>query len=172
MLAAQAINSCKQRAFVDGIKYQRMGDEACYAQELFEKEEFSGYLKIMLEAEKSVHQKVIYESDTEAQFADALEKNTAVKLYAKLYAKLPGWFQVPTPLGPDWAVLIDTDEGERVYFVVETKGSTLLDVLRSVEADKIACGKAHFQALQIRENPARYEVAATVELLLARSVSN
>ena len=26
----QAINSCKQRALVDGIKYQRIGDEAYY----------------------------------------------------------------------------------------------------------------------------------------------
>ena len=36
-----------------------------------------------------------------------LEKNEAVKLYAKL----PGWFKVPTPLGtynPDWAVLVET----------------------------------------------------------------
>ena len=171
VLAAQAINSCKQRALVDGIKYQRIGDEAYYAQELFVQEELTGYLKNMLEAEKSVHEKVIYESDTEARFADELEKNTAVKFYAKL----PGWFTVPTPLGtynPDWAVLINTDEGERVYFVVETKGSTLLDDLRNVEAGKIACGKAHFQALQIRENAARYEVTATVEQLLARSVTN
>ena len=165
-LAAQAINSCKQRALVDGIKYQRIGDEAYYAQELFEKEELTGYLKNMVVAAKSVHEKVIYESDTEARFADELEKNDAVKLYAKL----PGWFKVPTPLGsynPDWAVLIDTDEGERLYFVVETKASTLADDLRLTEAGKIKCGKAHFQALQVRENPARYEVAANVDKLLA-----
>ena len=42
-----------------------------------------------------VYEKVIYESDTEARFADQLEKNTAIKVYAKL----PGWFSVPTPLG-------------------------------------------------------------------------
>ena len=165
-LAAQAINSCKQRALVDGIKNQRIGDEAYYAQELFEKEELTGYLKNVVTAEKSVHEKVIYESDTEARFADDLEKNDAVKLYAKL----PGWFTVPTPLGsynPDWAVLIDTDEGERLYFVVETKASTLLDDLRLAEYAKIECGKAHFEALQVRENPARYEVASSVDQLFA-----
>ena len=165
-LAAQAINGCKQRALVDGIKYQRIGDEAYYAQELFEKEELTGYLKNVVVAEKSVHEKVIYESDTEARFADDLERNDAVKLYAKL----PGWFKVPTPLGsynPDWAVLIDTDEGERLYFVVETKGSTLLADLRLAEAAKIACGKAHFRALQVRENPAQYKVTASVDQLLA-----
>ena len=169
-LAAQAINRCKQRALVDGIKYQRIGDEAYYAQELFEQEELTGYLKNMLEAEKSVHERVIYESDTEARFADDLEKNAAVKLYAKL----PGWFTVPTPLGsynPDWAVLIDTDEGERLYFVVETKGSTLLDDLRLTESAKIECGKAHFHALEVRENPVRYKVAASVDQLLGNAAS-
>ena len=171
VLAAQAINSCKQRALVDGIKYQRIGDEAYYAQELFEQEELTGYLKTMLKTNKSVHEKVSYESDTEARCADDLESNSAVKLYAKL----PGWFTVPTPLGsynPDWAVLIDTDEGERVYFVVEMKGSTLLDDLRNAEAGRIACGKEHCRALQVLENPARYEVAASVDQLLARSVAN
>ena len=153
------------------IKYQRIGDEAYYAQELFEQEELTGYLKNMLKPNKSVHEKASYESYTEARCADDLESNSAVKLYAKL----PGWFTVPTPLGsynPDWAVLIDTDEGERVYFVVEMKGSTLLDDLRNAEAGRIACGKEHFRALQVLENPARYEVAASVDQLLARSVAN
>ena len=83
---------------------------------------------------------------------------------------MPGWFHVRTPLGnynPDWAVLVDTDEGERVYFVVETKGSPLLDDLRIPESAKIACGRAHFSALKVRESPARYEVTTGVDRLLA-----
>ena len=165
-LAAQAVNRCKRQALVDGIKYRRVGDGAYYAQELFEQEELTGYLKNMLAAAKSVYEKVIYESDTEARFADQLEKNTAIKVYAKL----PGWFTVPTPLGsynPDWAILMESDAGERLYLVVETKASTLLDDLRLTEAAKIECGKAHFKALAIREDPARYEVAASVDELLA-----
>ena len=51
-LAAEAINRCKRLAVVDGIKYQRLGDEAYYAQELFEQEELTGYLKNMLNAVK------------------------------------------------------------------------------------------------------------------------
>ena len=165
-VAAQAVNRCKRRALVDGIKYQRLGDESYYAQELFEKEELTGYLKNMRDAVKSVYEKIVYESDTEARFADQLEKNTAVRVYAKL----PGWFTVPTPLGsynPDWAVLIDSDEGERLYFVVETKASTLVDDLRVTEYAKIECGKAHFMALEDGEAPARYEVVTTVDELLA-----
>ena len=165
-LAEQAINRCKQQALVDGIKYQRLGDEHYYAQELFEKKELTGYLKNMLDTSKSVFEKVVYESGTEANFADQLEKNTAVKVYAKL----PGWFAVPTPLGsynPDWAVLIDSDAGERLYLVVETKGSPFLGDLRITESAKIACGKAHFNALKVGESPARYEVATTVDEVLA-----
>ena len=165
--AAKAINRCKRRAMVDGIKYRRIGDGSYYAQELFEQEELTGYLRNMLEAGKSVYDKVVYESDTEAQFADQLERNTAVKLYTKL----PGWFTVPTPLGgynPDWAVLITSDAGERLYLVVETKGSSQPDDLRFIEADKVACGRAHFEAIAVRESPAQYEVTTSLDELLAR----
>jgi len=47
--ASDAINRTKRLALVDGIKYQRLGDEYYYAQELFEQEELTGYLKNMLE---------------------------------------------------------------------------------------------------------------------------
>lgn len=101
-LAAEAINRCKRHALVPGIKYQRLGSEAFYAQALFEQTELKGYLENMLQdTEKSVYAHVVYDSDTERAFADQLEKNTA----SKVYAKLPGWFRVPTPLGsynPDW----------------------------------------------------------------------
>ena len=165
-LAGQAINRCKRQALVDGIKYQRLGDEHYYAQELFETEELTGYLKNMLAASKSVYENVIYESSVEARFADHLEKNTSVKVYAKL----PGWFTVPTPLGsynPDWGVLIDSDQGERLYLVVETKGSLYLGDLHISEGAKIECGMAHFSALRVGESPARYEVATSVDSLLA-----
>ena len=165
-LAGQAINKCKRQALVDGIKYQRLGDEHYFAQELFETEELTGYLKNMIDATKSVYESVVYESGNEATFADQLEKNTAVKVYAKL----PGWFSVPTPLGryhPDWAVLVESNQGEQLYFVVETKGSPFLDDLRIPETAKIKCGQAHFAALNVSEFPARYRVSTTVDDLLA-----
>jgi type III restriction enzyme len=165
-LASEAINRCKRLALVDGIRYQRLGDEHYYAQELFEQEELTGYLKNMLDATKSVYEQVVYDAGTEAAFADALEKNTAVKVYAKL----PGWFTVPTPLGsynPDWAILVEKDGAERLYFVVETKSSLFTDDLRDRESAKIECGKAHFKALEVCETPARYVVAKSVDDMLA-----
>lgn len=109
---------------------------------------------------------MIYDSDTEAGFADQLEKNNAVKLYTKL----PGWFTVPTPLGgynPDWAVLIEQDGAERLYFVVETKSGLFADALRDKEKAKVDCGKAHFKAIATEENPARYVVARSLDDVLA-----
>lgn len=165
-VAAEAINRAKRLALVDGIKYQRIGDQEYYAQELFAKEELTGYLKQSMEASKSVHERVVYDSEgIERGFAEDLEKNEAVKLYAKL----PGWFKVPTPLGgynPDWAVLIEQDGAERLYLVVETKGSLFKDDLRSTEGAKIECGKAHFKALAVGDNPARYRIVTTLDDLL------
>ena len=162
-LAAEAINRRKRLAIVDGIKYERLGDAHYYAQELFEQEELTGYLKNMVQdTAKSVYEHVVYDSGTEADFANALERNDAVKVYAKL----PGWFRVPTPLGtynPDWAVLVEKDGTERLYLVVETKASLFAEDLREKELAKIECGKAHFKTLQVRESPARYVVARTVE---------
>lgn len=168
-LAAETINRCKRMALVDGIKYQKLGDQHVYAQELFEKEELTGYLKNMLmDTQKSIYEHVVYDSTTERDFADALEKNDAIKLYAKL----PGWFKVPTPLGsynPDWAVLVEEDGAQRLYFVVETKSSLFTDDLRDKESAKIECGKAHFHALAVGENPARYVVARSVGDLLTEA---
>jgi len=127
-LVAEIINRAKRLALVDGIKYQRIGTEDYYAQQLFETEELSGYLKSMIDANKSVHEQVIYQADTERTFAEQLENNEAIKVYAKL----PGWFRVSTPLGPynpDWAVLVEKDGAERLYFVVETKSSLFTDDL-------------------------------------------
>jgi type III restriction enzyme len=167
-LVGDLINRTKRLALVDGIKYQRIGDENFYAQELFEQEELIGYMKNMLEnTKKSVFEHVVYDSaGVERTFAEQLEQNEAVKVYAKL----PSWFKVPTPLGsynPDWAVLVQVAGEERLYFVVETKGSLFADDLRHLEAAKIECGKAHFLALSLDENPARYVKATNVSEMLA-----
>lgn len=169
-LVADIVNRAKRMALVDGIKYQRIGDDAYYAQELFNQEELTGYLKNMLPATKAVYEYVVYDSvGVEKGFAEDMEKNEAVKVYAKL----PGWFRVPTPLGtynPDWAVLVEVDGKEQLYFVVETKGSLFDEDLRDKESAKIKCGRAHFEALAVGENPASYLVARNIDDLMAKVV--
>ncbi len=166
-IATEAINRTKRLALVDGIRYQRIGDDYFYAQELFSQEELTGYLKNTLESGKSVYQRVVYDSaGVERKFAQDLENNEAVKVYAKL----PGWFTVPTPLGtynPDWAVLVENDGEEKLYFVVETKGSRWWDDLRHKEGAKIKCGEKHFAVLADTENPAKYVKAINVADMLS-----
>jgi type III restriction enzyme len=166
-LVSKVIERTKQLAIVDGIKYQRLGDECYYAQELFEKKELTGYLKNMLkDTKKCVYEHVVYSSSPEEHFANDLERNEAVKVYAKL----PGWFTVPTPLGtynPDWAVLIDVDGTERLYLVVETKSSLFTDDLRDRESAKISCGEEHFKEIGRGENPARFIKATKLEDVFA-----
>ncbi len=164
---AGAISRCKQLALVDGIKYQRLGDEHYYAQELFEEHELRGYLDNMIKTERSVYECVVFDSEVEKTFAEALEHNSAIKVYAKL----PGWFKVPTPLGtynPDWAVLVDADDTERLYLVVETKSSLFGQALRPVEEGKIRCGRAHFQTLAVGESPAQYVVEKSADDFVSR----
>ena len=149
-----------RRFVVDGIKYQKIGEDHFYAQELFESEELMGYLnKNMIEAKHSVYDHVVYDSDVEAGLVQSFEENDEVKVYAKL----PDWFKIDMPLGsynPDWAVLFVLDGTERLYFVVESKGTVYEDLLRNAENDKIHCGREHFKALG---EDARYVVASSYD---------
>lgn len=100
----------------------------------------------MVASKKSAYHYVVYDSENEKTFAERFEANNAVKLYAKL----PSWFKISTPLGsynPDWAILIEQDSEKKLYFVLETKGSTLKEDLRQTEWGKIECGRRHFAAL-------------------------
>lgn len=166
-IAGEVIKRTKRLALVDGIKYQKIGDESYYAQDFFQQEELMGYLKNMLkDATKSVFEHVVYDSGgVERTFAEQLEKNESVKIYAKL----PAWLKVPTPLGsynPDWAVMVEVSGEERLYFVVETKGSLFTDDLRDNEAEKIICGEAHFKALATDPNLAHYIKASKIDDLM------
>ena len=120
----------------------------------------------MVAVNHGVHDHVIYQSDTEREFAEKLDKNEAVKVFAKL----PAGFKVPTPLGfynPDWAVLIEKDGAERLYFVVETKG--VISGNRPTEEGKMMCGAAHFQALSLQEQSVQYMVANNLDDVMARA---
>ena len=144
-LVAGVINRCKELTIVDGIKYQRLGNEHYYAQEMFLQDELNGYLKNLIDVDKSVYKQVIWDSKVEADFVNQLENESAIKVYTKL----PRWFTVPTPLGnynPDWAVLVEQEKVERLYFIVETKDG--IGNLRPTEEAKIKCGKKHFKALK------------------------
>ena len=86
-------------------------------------------------------------SNNEAEFAKKFEANEDIKLYAKL----PDWFKISTPLGsynPDWAVLIEKDGDKKLYFVIETKVNLDDQNTRKTELQKIACGIRHFEEIK------------------------
>ena len=164
-LAAKLINSAKVAALVDGVRYQKLGEDHYYAQALFEADELQGYLNKMVAATKAPTTHIRFDTPSEGAFAEALNANEAVKVFAKL----PAWFKIPTPLGsynPDWAVLVCTEAGERLYFVVETKPTNLIDDLHHVEAGKVRCGSKHFDAIAIAPGEPRFMQAGGADDLM------
>jgi type III restriction enzyme len=141
------INEQMRLHIIDGIKYRKLGDTEFYSQELFENKELFGYLQSNLkESQKSPYNYVVYDSSVESKLATQFEQSKNISVYAKL----PDWFKIETPLGtynPDWAVLWKDKDDEKLFFVVESKGSTGLFDLRPKEQAKIDCGKEHFKAL-------------------------
>jgi type III restriction enzyme len=84
---------------------------------------------------------VLTDSSVESKFAQDCSDDERVRFFFKL----PSRFKIPTPLGtynPDWAVVFEGDA--RVYFVAETKSSTIEKDRRHDENLKIACGRKHF----------------------------
>ncbi len=136
------------RLLVDGIKYERIvgsGSEAEWEQILFKDEELINYLTAV-KVSKSVYEYVVYDSDVERKFAEQLDEREDIKLFVKL----PGWFKIETPIGtynPDWAIL--KHDGQALYLVRETKGTRNFLKLRTAEADKVNCGKKHFDTIGV-----------------------
>jgi type III restriction enzyme len=133
------------RLIIDGIKYEKIEGEE-FEMRLFETEEIIGYLHNRLEVGKSVYDAVVFDSEVERSFAEKLDQREDIKLFVKL----PWWFRIETPIGdynPDWAIV--KHDSSALYLVRETKGTKDFEKLRNSEADKIRCGRKHFEALDI-----------------------
>ena len=142
------IKTQMQLHIVNGIKYQKIGDTEIFNQELFRNEELFGYTDNLFKSKKSPYESVVCDSKIEFNFAEYFEKRKNVVVYAKL----PRWFKIDTPLGsynPDWAISWRKGEVEKLYFVVESKGLISELELRGRETKKIECGEKHFEALDV-----------------------
>ena len=60
-------------------------------------------------------------------------------------------------------MVVDDDGKEKLFFVVETKGSTWWGDLRHTEGAKILCGEKHFEEIASGANPAKYIRAVDVD---------
>jgi len=86
------------------------------------------------------------DSTVEREFVKHLDTASEVVVYAKL----PGGFFIPTPMGdynPDWAIAFKEEGIRHVYFVAETKGSMSSIQLSSIEEGKIACARKFFATI-------------------------
>ncbi len=144
--AVKILKNTMSSFIVDGIKYEKLENQF-YGQELFEAKELTTHLKEgMVESTKSPYNYIIDDSNVEQNMAKRLEASNNVKVYAKL----PPWFKIDTPLGsynPDWAVLYEKNGIEKLYLIVETKGTLFQEELRPKEKAKIKCGVKHFEAI-------------------------
>ena len=152
-----------RRFLVDGIAYTKIED--CYDEDEFERHELFRYVNELGEDDKSErsykspYEYTIFDSGIEKSFQEKLEFSNLIKFYMKL----PGWFEIDTPIGkynPDWAILVEREGKEELYFIVETKGTSNIKELKPSEQYKIKCGIEHFKAL---DESIQFEVESDFE---------
>ncbi len=145
--ALEIISRNRHALAIDGIKYVKLAGQEYYVQEIFDSQELIANLdKNAVAVEHSVYDYLIYDSGIESRFAKSLDEDPDVKMFFKI----PKRFKIDTPIGaynPDWAVFLEKNGEQKLYFVLESKGSTSLFDLRTTEQLKIHCGKQHFDSL-------------------------
>ena len=157
---SKILSDVKKVNLTDGIKYEKVDEY--YEQDLiFNDENLFCNSGNSIEASKSIFDRIIYDSDIEKDFAKDAEADEDVILYAKL----PSMFKIDTPIGtynPDWAVVINAENEEKLYFVAETKGTEDFNQLKGAEKSKILCGRKHFEVL---DSGIKYEFVKKLKTL-------
>ena len=140
---------------IEGIKYEKLEGISYEMSRLRDDAHKLNFSKErIVPTDKSVYDYILYDSGVEKRFAEDLNTLKDVKYFIKL----PGWFQVPTPIGsynPDWAIL--RKNGDIVYMIRETKATKDQMQLRGFESAKIKCGARHFETIGVD-----YDVAISV----------
>ncbi len=142
------IKEIKKSYEVSGIQYVNLDER--YDDSLL-REEVASYGRHVLKVKKSIYDGIVKESGIEEEFAKALDRDSRIKLFVKL----PEWYVIETPAGnytPDWAIVVekvtDGQAEEKVYFVVETKGTNNIYELKPEEQIKIESAKKRFKILK------------------------
>lgn len=144
---SKLINEVKASLIINNIVYHKL-DDRHDAKTVFVNDK-----SVIRQSEilkKHVYDFLTTDSQTEARFAEALEKSNHVRVYAKL----PKSFYITTPVAnysPDWAIVFDKDSIRHIYFVAETKGTDSDLELREIEKLKIHCAGEHFKAISGQE---------------------
>ena len=134
---------------VDRIVYHK--SEQKYNSDIFCQRSREDFTKIKDNCKKHVTDMFVWDSNVEREFADSLEENHEVEVYAKL----PRSFKIPTPVGdyaPDWAIVLNINNQKHIYFIAETKGTLDSMELNAIENAKIKCSTQLFDSIDNLRN--------------------
>lgn len=149
-------------SFIEKLSYHQL-DET-FDTSLFVAEQSIQDFGRMVKTDKHIYDYVQVDSaNTERQFAENLDQDSDVVVYAKL----PNGFRIPTPVGdynPDWAVSFKEGTVKYIYFVAETKGAMSSLELRGKERVKRDCARVFFN--KINQGEVKYDVVDSFKTLL------
>lgn len=146
---SKIINGAKASHIIQHVTYNLL-NETFDTNEVFSELRTNQNIEGQQELDKHIYEYLLTDSAVERRFARELEANDEVLVYAKL----PGAFYIPTPMGnynPDWAVVFKEGTVKHLYFIAETKGNTGQGVLRGFEDGKIESAKEFFRTLNRQE---------------------
>ncbi|CAB1011198.1 restriction endonuclease [Corynebacterium diphtheriae] len=137
----------------EGVQYEKIGGSIYSLTELQEdgveeKQYFLDNLYKVKNQEKTDYDFIVYDSETERQFAELLDSREDIKLFLKL----PPKFKIDTPVGPynpDWAIVKHEDGEDKLYMIRETKSTMNENLLRATEQAKIDAATEHFKTIGV-----------------------
>ncbi|HYW91989.1 MAG TPA: DEAD/DEAH box helicase family protein [Gammaproteobacteria bacterium] len=151
--AARLINEQKATVIVEHLAYDPIDER--HDLEIFTRERPKASFDRAVKANRHIYDYVFTDSKNEREFVGELDTSAEVVVYAKL----PGGFFIPTPVGnynPDWAIAFQEGRVKHIYFIAETKGSMSSLELRELEKSKIQCARKFFA--KIASDEVKYDV--------------
>lgn len=147
----RVINEQKATVIIEHLSYDTL--EEHYDVDIFTRDKTNQDLSLagppLL---RHIYDYALTDSQVERDFVQELDTCPDVVVYAKL----PKYFVIPTPIGdynPDWAISFKEGHVNHIYFVAETKGSMSSMDLRPLEKSKIDCAHKFFDAINHKFSP-------------------
>ena len=165
--ASRLISEQKATAIIEQLSYDEVEDR--FDTDIFTAAQTGqNFSRATGKLNNHVYDYCVTDSNVERRFVEELDTSTEVVVYAKL----PGGFLIPTPVGdynPDWAISFKHGSVKHIYFVAETKGSMSSMTLREVEKTKIECARKFFAGLNERfaEEKVKYDVVTDYAKLMS-----
>ena len=159
---ANAINSYE---IINGYEFD---EKVIFEADSIDKETLDAKKKVYKTKEserRALHKFYRVDSSGEYDFAESLDDDPNVLLYAKIKK---GSFVIDTPYGnysPDWVIVYkQSDSDIKHHLIVETKMDKEWDDLTDVEKLKIKCGKLHFKEVDaMSDDTVKFEWAKSYE---------